>query len=55
MSDDTKTQKKAAPEYVVRTGLSFKDGRNEAGDPYTGPEESIPWLLEQGQIEEAKR
>lgn len=55
MSDTTNT-KKAAPkkEYRVVSGLSFgKDGRNEPGEKYTGPKESIEWLLEQGHIEEA--
>lgn len=56
MSEKTTPTKKAAapkPEYLAAQGISFKGGRNEAGDPYTGPEESIPWLLEQGAITEA--
>lgn len=47
-----KTQKK--PEYVAVTGISHgKSGRNEPGEKYTGPKESIAWLLEQGHIREA--
>lgn len=53
MSDEANTKKKAAAEYETVTGLSHgKDGRCEPGEKYTGPKDSIPWLLEQGHIKE---
>lgn len=60
MSENTGTKKTAAAakpaekKYEAVHGLSFgKDGRNEPGDEYTGPKESVEWLLEQGWIKEA--
>jgi hypothetical protein len=59
MSDE-QTNETAAPakepkRYVVAAeGISFGGDRNENGDEYTGPAKSIPWLVEQGALQEVK-
>ena len=57
MSNETK--RPAAKPYktylAVVAVYHGKDKRDAPGEPYTGPKDSIPWLLEQGHITEGDR
>lgn len=39
-------------QYVVSTGMDSGRKRLEPGDPFTGNEKSLPWLIEQGHVVE---
>lgn len=39
-----------AKRYVAVFGIDHVNGRDEPGEPYTGPEDAVKWLLKSGAI-----